>query len=412
MLSRSVLCFIGMSIAILAVFGAKWNFANSVSTRADTKEIADIAVSFGPDDPQTRYAAAVLYERTFEASDLAHSLAEFESAVANSPNNYLSWLALGGAKVRAGDIVGAESAYRKAFELAPKYADVQWAYGNTLLRNGNVETGFEQIRKAAAGKQQYVVPAIVIAMTQWDGDIDKVRETIGDTSSINASLANYLVTNGKFAEAAATWNKIPLSERSTTLKTTADQFVNSLVGAKQFRFAAQIVRDTTPNIAAGPGEISDGGFEYGVKIKDASFFEWKVPDGQEPQIAISNSQQKSGANSLNLAFNTNKTSEFRTVSQNVTVEPGRNYVFSAVYRSELKAANTLRWEIVDISEGKLLGKTDAFSANADWTKIDARFTAPTGIDAVVVRLVRADCVSVLCPIAGRLWIDDVTLSAL
>lgn len=397
-------------VIVFAVFGAKWNFANSVSTRVDSKEIADIAVALGPDDPQTRYAAAVLYEKTFDPSDLTYSMSEFEFAAANSPNNYLSWLALGGARGRSGDYIGAESALRKALELAPNYADVQWAYGNSLVRNGKISEGFAQIGKASAGKQQYIIPSVVTAMTLFDGDLEKVRLAIGDSPLINSALATYLVANGKFADGASSWERIPLAERTTTFKDDANRLINSFVAAKQFRSAAQISRDITPSIAKNIGEITDGGFENGVKIKDVSFFEWKIADGTEPQIAISNSQQKSGANSLTLAFETKQTKEFRSVSQNVPVEPGSNYIFSGHYRSELKATNTLRWEIVDIVDGKILGKTDAFATNADWAKVEVRFSVPATLDAVVIRLARADCATTICPISGRLWIDDVLLA--
>ena len=409
-ISRIAVGSLAFVILAFAVFGAKWNFANSVSTRVDTKEIADIAVSLGPDDPQTRYAAAVLHEKTFDPNDLAHSLSEFEAAVANSPNNYLSWLALGGALGRSGDNIGAESALRKALELAPNYADVQWAYGNSLVRNNKSSEGFAQIGKSAAGKSQYLVPAVITAMAQVDGDVERVRNAIGDSPAINAALANYLVSTGKFAEGVSSWERIPIAERTTMFKEDATRLINSLVIAKQFRFAAQISRDIAPAIAKNVGEITDGSFENGVKIKDASFFEWKIADGSEPQIAISNSQQKSGVNSLTLAFDAKQTKDFRNVTQNVPVEPGSGYTFTSYYRSELKATNTLRWEIVDIVDGKILGKTDAFAANADWTKLEVRFTTPVTIDAIVIRLVRADCASAICPIAGRLWIDDLSLA--
>ena len=396
--------------AAFTIFAAKWNFANSVSSRVDTKEIADIAAALGPDDPQTRYAAAVLYEKTFDPDDLAYSLSEFESTVANSPNNYLSWLALGQARGRSGDITGAESALRKALELAPNYADVQWAYGNSILRAGDVAGGFEQIRNAAAGRPQFVVPAVVTAMTHFDGDLENVQRAIGNSSSINAALSIYLVSQARFTESASVWESLPDGERSTTLKPQADLLFNALISAKQFRLARRVSRDISTDSVSQTRELTDGSFEKGVKMRGTSYFEWMIADGPEPQIAISNSQRVSGSNSLTLAFSATQTKEFRNISQNVAVEPGANYRFSSFYRSELKAVTTLRWEIVNISDGQILGKTDPFLINADWTKNETHFISPATIDGVVIRLVRADCTSSICPIAGRIWIDDVSVS--
>src|SRR5215204_6226458 len=134
---------------VFAYLFAKWFFANTIAARSIYKEIAEFSVGLAPGDPATHFASAVLYEKTFLPEDLPRSLAEFEQAVALSPNDYRLWFELGRARERSGDAPGAEKALRRALALAPNYSLVQWALGNFLLRQGNEPEAFALIRNAA-----------------------------------------------------------------------------------------------------------------------------------------------------------------------------------------------------------------------------------------------------------------------
>src|SRR5918993_1455882 len=64
------------------------------------------------------------------AHTLARNADAIQAAVASSPHNSSFWVGLGQARERAGDRPAAESAYRRALELAPNYARTKWALGN------------------------------------------------------------------------------------------------------------------------------------------------------------------------------------------------------------------------------------------------------------------------------------------
>ncbi len=72
-----------IAIAIVCIasawFFVKWNFANVVASALDTnlpesKTVVESLVEMAPDDPQTHFIAARLYEKTFDDADLAKSL--------------------------------------------------------------------------------------------------------------------------------------------------------------------------------------------------------------------------------------------------------------------------------------------------------------------------------------------------
>ena len=394
-------------VLVLAVFAAKWNFANAVSTKADTKDIADIATWLAPDDPQTRYAAGVIYDKTFEPADAERSLAEFEASAANTPNNYLAWLALSKARGRNGDANGELAAVKRAFDLAPNYASVQWAYGNVLFRNGD-ERAMQYIRQAAESDKQYRVSSVDLMMLRFDSNVAEVRKALGETPASLAAICHNLVRNQKFAEAMQLWSSINYEDDRIAITEQALAMAPVVLNGKQFRFAQMLFREAGRS-SGRIGSVNDGGFEGGVKARGAEAFEWQIADGSEPQIAISNSTKHDGNNSLLLQFNTMEASAFRRVSQTIAVDPGSSFTLSAYYRSELKAQATVKFVITDATSGKALALTESALASSDWKQLSAKFTVPTDSDGIMISLVRADCTSSVCPISGRLWVDNVSL---
>jgi len=392
----------------LTVFAAKWNFANAVSTKADTKDIADIAVWLAPDDPQTRYATGVIYDKTLEPADALRSLAEFEAAAANTPNNYLAWLALSKARGRNGDADGELAAVKRALDLAPNYASVQWAYGNALFRNGD-ERAMQFIRQAVESDKQYRISAVDLMMLRYDSNVPEVRNALGGSPAILAAICQNLVRNQKFTEAQQLWQTINPEDDRVAITEQALAMAPLVLNAKSFRFAQMLYREAGRSTGR-VGSVNDGGFEGGIKARGGETFEWQIADGTEPQIAISNSTKFEGNNSLLLQFDTKDGTSFRRVSQTVAVEPGLEYTLVSSYKAELKASSTLKLVITDATMGTILVSTAAFTANIDWTTTSTKFVVPTESDGVTISLTRADCNSSVCPISGRLWLDNIGLT--
>jgi len=399
-----------VTVAFATYYASKWNLANAISTRTDQKEFVDFAVDLAPDDPQTRYAAGVLYKNTLEADDAARSLAEFEAAAALSPNNYLPWLELRAALSRAGDSEASLRAIRRAVDLAPHYADVRWAYGNALIRAGEVENGFENIRRAIDAEPALVAPAVNLAMELFGADAKVVRQLLGENANRAAATAFYLARVGRYEEAYASWNSIaPELRGDYAVQAQSAGLADLFAKQKMYRAALSVYADKRGD-RIEIGSIYNGGFETGAKMRDASPYDWIIAQGNEPQIAISNGQKRSGENALLMVFNLTQTAEFRPVSQIVALEGAATYEFDAHYKAELKTLATLRWEILNASTLEPLGATPAFRAQSDWERVAANFTVPAGTDGIIIQLVRTGCTSSsICPATGRVWIDDVSL---
>lgn len=377
---RAGLLVAGLVCLAGVYFFAKWAFANTIATQAATQtervaptEIGAFAVGLAPSDPQTHYALAVLYDKSFLPEDQLKSVKEYESAVAFAPNDFRLWLALGKARERNGDAAGAENALRKALSLAPGYSQVHWTLGNVLLRQGKREEAFAEIRKAAETDSTYPNPAISTAWQMFDGDISRIKQNLGESLPIKTALVTFLLKQKKYRAAMQTFTEINGTEKFSV------------------------------------GKISNGGFESNEKSEETKDFEWQIADGAQPQIGVDASQKRGGNYSLGFVFNSADGKDFRAVSQLAAVEAGKKYVFETFYKAELKTSATLRWEIADASDGKVLATTEAVSANTDWTSLKTEFTTPETAEAVIIRLVRDQCKTTVCGISGRIWFDDFGL---
>lgn len=407
--SRVFAAAVFAAVIVLSLFFAKWCLANAMSTHSSEKDAADLAVSLGPADPQTHFAAAVIYEKTFEPEDLERSRDEYERAALLSPYNYLSWLELARADERAGDTDRAESAYRRSTELAPNYAAVQWSYGNFLVRTGRREDGFALISRAAAADPTRMPGAVSMVLAFYNGDDSYVRQLLGNSGIVNLALAKAAIATKDSTRAFEAWNAIEPLERRTAFAEDGRTISSQFAGLKQFRMAAKVFADVSKDPADGPkvDTIANGGFEK-IDTANTNIFDWQISATAGQQIGLSTERKTEGDHSLFMAFNTMKAAEFRQVFQTVAVEPGGSYTLSGSYRSEMKG--TVAWEAVDASDGKVLGRAGLTAVSGDWTSFQINFSVPVSSDGVTIRLVRDGCITEICPISGKLWLDALALT--
>lgn len=409
---RILLIAFGLLSLVLVFFAAKWFFGNSISMRVFQKEVAEFSVGLAPNDPQTHFALGTLYDQSIQPEDFPKSLVEYEKAVALSPNDYRLWLAYGKAKERNGDSAGAEKALLKALELAPNYAEVHWVYGNILLRQDKTIEAFASIRKAVDSDPKYASPAATTAWDIFDGDIEKVKESIGDSISVRSSLATFLSGQKRFEQAMEIWNGLPENDRKTTFRTAGENILAQLTAGKKYRLAvqlkSQLAQGNVKKISVG--QVDNGGFEDAISNETAEMFEWEIAKGNQPKIGPNIEQKHGGEKSLALIFNSPMGKDFRTISQTIAVESGKTYDFNLFYKSNLETSATMKWEIADVVTGKILISTSSIEKNTDWKNLSANFTTPEDSEGIVIRLVRDTCTSSDCSVSGSVWFDDISLN--
>jgi tetratricopeptide (TPR) repeat protein len=409
-IGRTIALGAAACVVVCTTFVVIWGFANTASLDADTPEIGEFLASAAPADPQTQFVAAALLENTFEPADVEKALRHYELAVAASPHNYLLWMQLGKARDRSGDSEGAEVALRKALSLAPHYSSVHWTLGNAMIRHGRIEEGFEEVRKAVSGDPLLTKNATMTAWQFFDGDIESVRNAIGDSAPLRAELASILAKEGRFDDAVKIWSSLSNPEKRTNLVTTGEAIYGQLLAAKRYSSALQVLSEIRPEEADhGIGKVSNGGFERTVKLQKAGLFEWNIGEGVRPQIGLNDGNKWSGNLSLLMAFGSGS-KEFRQVWQTVAVVPGERYEFELFYRAELNSKAQFSWVIVNASDNSELAAVNLKSLTTDWTSERIDFVAPSNSDGIIIRFERFGCETPACSVSGSIWFDDISLS--
>ncbi len=404
----------GVAAAALAIgcaFVVFWAFAHTLARNSDAIQASEFAASLSPSDPLARFRYAFDLEKTFDPAAISRSLKEYENAVAASPHNFSYWLGLGQARERDGDRLAAESAYRRALELAPNYARTKWALGNNLVRQGRTEEGVELIRGAVEQDPAFAAPAVIAAMQAFDGDVQRAIGVLGPSPIARAELANYLVSGGRFDEGVSVWSAAKFDPSVAKIGGVGLAIRTKLIESKRYRDAAIIAASVQADDAKRPamGSITNGGFESGVAAQNADFFDWQI--GQPyPIYGLSETQPKEGRYSLLVRFASPSKLEMATISRTVAVEPGRAYELSIAYRSDLTSRAEFRWEVLSAADSARIAIGDPLANKSDWSEARISFTVPANSDGITIRLVREKCDSAACTVSGNLWFDDFRLN--
>jgi tetratricopeptide (TPR) repeat protein len=408
------------TILFVVAFGlvsARSFFIDTLASRLDitdpaARPLVDGLTEAAPDNPKVRLLAGVYYEKTFDVADLKRSVAEYQRAAELNPSDYNLWLAVAQAQSRLGDTDAAEAAFKLSLALAPNYADVQWAYGNFLFRQGRGSEGFPLIARAASGNPELAGPAVVIVDQIAGGDVARIHELLGDDPGVNAALTQLFISQKKYDSAIRAWAAIPTDLRQGKYQDTGQQMLSAALSSYSYRAAATIAADLNGDEASRPiiGQVLNGGFENGVKLRNAGTFEWQIADGTDPQIGLNEAQKHGGRYALAFVYNGVRSVGFRDISQLVAVEPGAHLRLEVWYRSTLKTEGKFQWQVLDPATSKALAVTSEMAPTENWTSVSVSFVVPNTSDGAKLMMFRSGCTSAACPASGTIMFDDISLS--
>lgn len=380
----------------------------SYGAAAKRLDAADYAVQLGRSIPEAHYVRAQLL---LETGARGEAVAEYERAVALRPRDYALWLELGLAREQAGDAEGAMAAFGEAARLAPFYAAPRWQLGNTLYRAGRLEEAFAELRAAVAAHPKFAPQTLELAWAAFDGDAFAVERSLQpQTRELRVALARFFVKRGKIAEALAQFRAAGGASAEERRALLAD-----LLAARRFAEAYEVWSGSAGAQASDAALVLNGGFEESVVLKEPGFG-WQLPLERTPalQAAQDTAEPRSGAQCLLLNWDGNAQTGAVVLSQLVLVEPHTAYQLRFAARTEkLLTGGSPAVAVTDASsdEEQTLGTTVALPSGSNpWRdySIDFKTAATTSAVRIVVR--RQGCSNPVCPIFGRVWLDDFSLA--
>lgn len=416
---RRALLLIPVILALLgAWFALRWYTGNTLAeygpgVEEGGIEVARSAVRLAPRDPLPRWKLARLEEKSFASNQLDAAVRHHAEAVSLSPNDYRLWMDFGRGLELSGDGAHAEMAFRRAVELAPAYSYPRWYLGNLLLRAGRTDEAFTELRAAAESASQLRPQVFSLALQVFGQDSEAIKNAIGPSSDLRASLTSYLVSNQRLDEAFGLWNSFGLEEKRNQ-HVVGEELLKALAAAKRFRTALEIARELAPGDKPKPvmNQIYNGGFEMAYGASGAGVFGWQITTVPQAQASIDPSQQNGGARSLRLSFKSPANLTLNTVAQLVVVDSEAQYRFECYVRTDdLRSGGTPTFEIVDESDGTVLGATAPLTPGTNnWLQLSIDFETRAKTEAIRIRINRASCgQDPVCPIFGNVWYDDFNL---
>jgi len=383
-------------------------FASLLSSYADNANqiaAADAAVSLSPSHPDAHYVRAALLE---EKDDLAAAIEEYTQAARLRPHDYVLWLALARAHELKGNAAGAQAAARQAVALAPYYAQPHWQLGNILLRAGQLDEGFGELRLSGESDPK-IVPAIIdLAWQLSGGDIEFVKRTIQPQSpDFFKALAEYFKKRGKVTDAIEMFRAAGSTARQERLL-----FLEEMVTARRFNDAAVLwSMDHPEDLQNMISKLHNPGFEQESSLSDPGF-DWRQ-DNKSGSLSLSLDldRPKEGRSSLRVDFNGDSDLGPSIISQLILVEPGTQYHLQFAARTEGLVSGGLPYvSVSNPGDGTVLGQTGLFPRQTvGWQDYVLDFKSGENAGAIQLMLRRVACSKSPCPIFGHLWLDNFLL---
>jgi tetratricopeptide (TPR) repeat protein len=417
-LIRVLLILLLLAAAAWSYFVVRWylgnTFAEYFNTEAPSLETAQRAASLAPDDPLTHWRMAQVSQKVLSLEQQAQAIAEYEKAVSLSPNDYRYWTSLGTAYEQAGETAKAEHALKRAVELAPSYAYPRWYLGNLLVRNARYDEAFAELRLASKAEPEFQPQLFNLVWQVYGDDREAVRKALGESSTVRAQYAVFLMGLKETDQALKFWNEMSIEDRKANLA-SGESIIASLKSENRYHDALQVWNDIADgSLNAKVDHIFDSSFEEAGTYGSEAPFGWQVKSAPQVQIDIDPNKSQKGERSLRLIFQVRANADIVYVSQLVPVEPKKDYDFEGyVSTDKLESGSTPQVEVVDPADGKpMISSQTAPRATNNWNRIGFSFRTGEKTEAVVVRIVRYSCVNEqtpICPIFGTVWYDNFSI---
>src|SRR5262245_45731037 len=271
-----------------------------------TRQGYERATRLEPRDFQNWLLLGRYWQYNLEETDTALALQAYNVALSLNPRSADLWSDLGTACETEGNVAAARDAFVHAKSAYPLSAEISWRYANFLLRQGELDAAFLEMRRAVQTEPKRGAEALSRALSA-EPNIDPVIDRVLPPLSEAYTGAIFdQVSEGHTANAIRIWNRLAALHPRLRLETYTYYLVGALLREKQVAEAQHVWKQAADFAGYGnlPGPAAsllwDGGFESGVF---GSGFAWALPGGAQVQFSFDTREKHSGNQSLRLLFN-------------------------------------------------------------------------------------------------------------
>lgn len=434
-------------IAVLALAAWAGNFiiksylAATLLTYGQPGEGSAAAVAYTPANAEVLAAHARYLLYRAEETRAEEAIAMLQQAVAASPRDYRYWLELGKAYDSNGQPQQAETAMERAVNLAPRYFEPRWTLANSRLRAGKTEAALKDFHEAVKlsgalyggiaidrirPDQRATLAAFNVISGALGMNLGALRSITPPDAASQAYLAEFLATHDALDQSVEIWRALP-AEDPDSYRSLAAELTRELQTKNRFSEAREVWRKLY-QMEGEPAEdagnlISNSGFEraplrekYVGIIGLGEGFDWVFQRHTEVRAARSNEAAHSGTYGLRLVFAAPMNSAFQEITQQIAVEPSRQYRLSYFVKTRNLTSLPQEAPFIELTDA---ANPAAFSLRSltpsgttEWSEQSITFTTTENTRGLRLT-VRAPQVKTID--RGRLpelWLDDFKLENL
>ena len=411
---RVALVLVSFLVAVLLSFFSIRNALAVHYAALQTAASLQRAAHHEPADARNWYLLGRYWQYNLEDPDTARAIRSYHTALSLNPASWETWLDLAAAHESESNPIEAREAFLHAKKVYPLSAEVSWQYGNFLLRQGELDPAFTEMRLAVEGDPKRAAEAFsrsLRAGSSVEAALDRILPPI---SEAYLDVIRDQSADGHTANAIKVWDRLVTLHPRFSLY---DSFplVSTLMAQRRIAEAGRVWDQAV--VFAGLADLQgpphsvlwDGGFESSIRNGG---FSWLISEGfHAVQVGIDSQEKHSGNSSLRLTFDGKSNVNFAGVCHYVPVQPSTAYRFSAwVKTNGLTTDQGIRFQLHSLGTlDTSTVVTPEVHGTVPWTPIVLPWSSGKDVHELQVCVVRLPSEGAESKIQGTAWVDDVAL---
>jgi tetratricopeptide (TPR) repeat protein len=373
-------------------------------------ETIEKAIVMDPVNPYLHFALGRIMLLGSDPGAQASAEQEFQKAVSMNPGSATYWGGLGKGCYSAGNQDCADTAFRKAQQLAPSNPQFAWQAAVNDVVSGQSKAAIEQLdtflQLQPDGREQ----AFQLLMRGFHDPDIVWNGLLGSSADISSKLQflDYLAAEKNFESTEEYWSQLTATKTLTPV-TAVSSFVDKLLDGGRYEQAAAVCRYAEAPEARGTQDlVFNGGFEQDPLEAGC---DWRFL--QQPYITLDFSDRSAhrGNRAFRLDFSVPQNYEYELAYQYVPVVPGQTYQLSAYIKSqEITSDSGPRLRVQDPECRTCLDvSTPGTTGTTDWHLVETTFITDPATKMISLSIWRPRGRSFPMEIEGQVWFDDISI---
>ncbi len=412
--ARNALAAFAIAAAVYLTYFSVRDARATYYTELQTLYGYERATQLVPENAKNWYLLGRYLQYSLEDSDPQRAISSYQTSLAIDPTATVTWLDLATTYELENKDEAARAAFLRAKASYPLSAEVSWRYGNFLLRQGEMEAAFSEIRRSVEADRNRAAEAFsrcVRVEPNADVILDRV---IPASSEIYLAVMQDLTGDRQVENALKIWTRLvamhpKLNMPDVFLLVATLRQAGQPQEARRVWLQAAGLAGLSEMQGTGGSPVWDGGFESDVI---GNGYAWQFArNAHGVQIGFDSTQEHSGKRSLRVGFDGNSDIGFRDVCQIVPVEKSTAYQLGAwMQTKELTTDQGVHLDLRPLVAGAVTVSTGALHGTQPWTRVETVWDGAPENQEVQICLRRDVSDQEDNKIRGTVWVDDVTLT--